>query len=99
MNTTTKGKKTPKGKTDCIMVIQANLQKAKLAQLEVSKTISNFNKSNKQFVVFIQEPMVTQDRPVWQPVSCKRYSILSNPRTMMYTDTNREAWFIETFFL
>ena len=58
-----KGKTNNKGKQkEKVEVIQANLQKAKMAQIEISKSISKFNKSNQQFIIFIQEPMVTNSK-------------------------------------
>ena len=79
-----------------IQIIQVNLQKAKLAQTEISRKIAQFNKSLSDFLIFIQEPMVVNNRATWQPSSCKKYSIQNSPRAMIYTNNNMKAWFLES---
>ena len=62
-----KGKHKPSGelaKPDRIECIQVNLQKAKLAQLEISRRITQFNKNGSPFIIFAQEPMVTNKSAV-----------------------------------
>ena len=77
-------------------VTQTNLQKSKQGQLEVSRKIQVSNKKQLPFVHFIQEPMVIHQRAAWQPTSCKKFGIQKNPRTLIYTDLNRPAWFVES---
>ena len=100
MNSTTGKKKKKQGKTESekvsINIVQANLQKAKLAQTEISRKINKYNKANEEFIVFVQEPMVANNKAVWQPNSCKKFGIENNPRTLIYTDKNRQAWFMES---
>ena len=40
--------------------------------------------------------MVVKERAAWQPNSCKKYGVQKKPRTLIYTDNNRPAWFVET---
>lgn len=93
-----KGKTSGKDKEDrvIIKVIQANLQKAKLAQTEITKRVSDFNKNQEEFIIFIQEPMVNNGKVVWQPNSCKKFAHSLNPRAMIYTDNKRQSWFTES---
>ena len=70
-----KGKHQSPGKTNKrnrIECIQVNLQKAKLAQLEISRRITQFNRNGSPFIIFAQEPMVTNRSAVWQPTACKK---------------------------
>ena len=73
-----------------------NLQKSKMGQQEVSRKIQLLNKKRTLFIFFIQEPMVVHGRAVWQPTSCKRFGVQINPRTLIYTDSDRQAWFVES---
>ena len=75
---------------------QTNLQKLKQGQLEEGRKIQACNKKQLPFIHFIQEPMVVHARAAWQPTSCKRFGVQANPRTLIYTDSNRPAWFIES---
>ena len=88
--------KKPRSGQDTLQVIQTNLQKSKLGQQEVSRRISIFNKNNIPFLYFVQEPMIINSRPTWQPSSCKRFGFASKPRTLIYTDMNSKAWYIES---
>ena len=81
---------------DVLQVIQSNLQKSKLGQQEVSRKISKFNRNNTPFLYFIQEPMVVNGRPAWQPNSCKRFGVTHKPRTLIYADINSKSWYIES---
>ena len=83
-------------KEDTLQVTQTNLQKSKMGQLEVSRKIYAFNKKQLPFVHFIQKPMVTQGRAACQPSSCKQFGVQNNPCTLIYTDINRQAWFVES---
>ena len=83
-------------KEDTLQVIQTNLQKSKMGQLEVSRKIHDLNKKQLPFIYFVQEPMVTHGRAAWQPSSCKRFGVQSNPRTLIYTDINRQASYVES---
>ena len=40
--------------------------------------------------------MVTNGRPAWQPSSCKRFGSAIKPRTLIYTDINNKAWYMES---
>ena len=80
-----------------IQVIQANLQKPKLVKVEIGNRINKYNKLQEKFIIFVQEPMVGNNRAVWQPNSCKKFSIATNPRAMIYIDNSRQGWFMETF--
>ena len=40
--------------------------------------------------------MVIHGRAAWQPTSCKKFGVQRNPRTLIYTDINRPAWFVES---
>ena len=40
--------------------------------------------------------MIVHERAAWQPVSCKRFGVQRNPRTLIYTDINRPVWYIES---
>ena len=79
-----------------IEVLQVNLQKAKLAQVEIGRQIKHFNKNSTPFICFIQEPKVEKGKHSWQPNSCKKYSCAPNPRMVVYTDNNRTAWALES---
>ena len=83
-------------KEDTLKVTQTNLQKSKLGQVEVSQKIIALNKKQIPFVYFVQEPMVTHGKAVWQPSSCKRFGAHNSPRALIYTDMNRKAWFVES---
>ena len=88
--------KNPMTSQDTLQVIQTNLQKSKLGQHEVSRKINRLNKNNVPFLYFVQEPMVVNGRPAWQPNSCKRFGVAIKPRTLIYTDMNSKAWYIES---
>ena len=83
-------------KEDLLKVTQMNLQKSKQGQLEVSRRIQASNKKQLPFIHFVQEPMVIHGRAAWQPTSCKKFGVQRNPRTLIYTDINRPAWFVES---
>ena len=83
--------------TKLMNVVQVNLQKAKMAQIEIGTKIKAFNKKNTPFICLVQEPKVSNGRPSWQPNSCKKYHTLDNPRTAIYTDNNTNAWALESF--
>ena len=68
----------------------------KQGQLEVSQRIQASNRRQLPFIHFIQEPMVIHERAAWQPTSCKKFGVQRNPRTLIYTDINRPAWFVES---
>ena len=76
-----------------MQVTQTNLQKSKLGQQEVSQKINKFNKNNVPFIYFVQEPMVVNGRPAWQPNSCKRFGYVNK---LIYTDNNSKAWYMES---
>ena len=40
--------------------------------------------------------MVIHERAAWQPTPCKIFGVQRNPRTLIYTDINRPAWFVES---
>ena len=67
-----------------------------MAQVEIGKQINQFNKKGDDFIIFVQEPMVTGNRAVWQPNSCKKFSTQVDPRTMIYTSNKRQAWYMES---
>ena len=81
---------------DLLKITQTNLQKSKRGQLEVSQRIQASNRRQLPFIHFIQEPMVIHGRAAWQPTSCKKFGVQINPRTLIYTDINRPAWFVES---
>ena len=83
--------------TKLLNVVQVNLQKAKMAQIEIGRKIKAFNKNNTPFICLVQEPKVSNGRPSWQPNSCKKYHAADNPRTAIYTDNNTNAWALESF--
>ena len=87
--------------TKLLNVVQVNLEKAKMAQIEIGRKIKPFNKNNTPFICLVQEPKVSNGRPSWQPSSCKKYHALDNPRTTLgqpdYTDNNTNAWALESF--
>ena len=72
------------------------MQKSKQGQLEVSRKIQASNKKQLPFIHFVQEPMVIHGRAAWQPTSCKKFGVQKDPRTLIYTDINRPAWFVES---
>ena len=40
--------------------------------------------------------MVVNGRLAWQPNSCKRFGFTNKPRTLIYTDINSKAWYMES---
>ena len=45
--------------TKLLNIVQVNLQKAKMAQVEIGRKIKNFNKKNTPFICLVQEPKVS----------------------------------------
>ena len=83
-------------KDPTLLVTQVNLQKAKMAQIELGRLIKNHNRNSARFICLVQEPKVHNGTLSWQPNSCKKYSSLKNPRTVIYTDTTTNAWPLES---
>ena len=78
------------------MFVQINLQKSKQGQIEIGKTIRKLNKNQTQFICLVQEPMMHKNKLSLQPQSCKKYNHSIKPRTVIYTDMNTQAWYIES---
>ena len=78
------------------MFVQINLQKSKQGQIEIGKSIRKLNKNQTQFICLVQEPMMHRNKLSLQPHSCKKYNHSIKPRTVIYTDMNTQAWYIES---
>ena len=64
--------------------------------MEVSRRIQAYNKAQLPFIYFVQEPLVIHGKAAWQPTTCKKFGVQKNPRTLIYTDNNRPAWYVES---
>ena len=76
--------------------MQINLQKSKQGQIEIGKQIRKMNQNKTPFICLIQEPMMYKNKLSLQPQSCNRYNHASKPRTVLYTDKNTQAWYVES---
>ena len=48
--------------TKLLNVVQANLQKAKMAQIEIGRKIKAFNKTATPFICLVQEPKISKEK-------------------------------------
>ena len=78
------------------MFVQINLQKSKQGQIEIGKRIRKLNQNKTPFICLVQEPMMYKNKLSLQPQSCNRYNHLTKPRTVIYTDKNTQAWYVES---
>ena len=74
---------------------QCNLQRTRLAQMLLNGKIGKLNKTNTNFVFFIQEPCQGKTKAVLQPNSVQKFSCGREPRAVIYIDKNTPAWYLE----